>query len=294
MNLKQLFENAALDSFGLLDRREVELFEQALAKAAPSVRASIASLQDRLLRIDLPEGLIDGQGAEQPPSDLRDRVLSTVGAEIAAAAVSFTTADPAASMMIRAKGVSPWWRATAVGSIAAALVLGITTVMLRSAFNDVDAAVKASDMMRLVASYGDSFETALLDPATRFVQFDRSAKADAPAVAGVRPPAAILLMSGKGEGHLVARDLSSGVSKFVLVAIDESGQSSTIATISGPRVALKIPAAAMTSSTRLAIVPAGLDAGDAILRSGGTAISGLDLAERFAMLLPVMNTDSHH
>lgn len=294
MNLKQLFENAALDSFGLLDRREVELFEQALAKAAPSVRGSIASMQDRLLRIDLPEGLIDGQGTSQPPADLRDRVLSTLGAEIAAAAVSVTSGDTSASMMLRSKGVSPWWRATAVGSIAAALVLGITTVMLRASFNDVDAAIKASDMMRLVASYGDSFETAMLDPATRFVQFDRSAKADAPAVAGIRPPAAVLLMSGKGEGHLVARDLSSGLAKFVLVSIDESGQCSTIAAISGPRVALKIPAAAMTNSTRLAIVPAGMEAGDAILRSSGTALSGVGMAERFAMLGSVLGDDTRH
>lgn len=286
MNLKQLFENAALDSFGLLDKREVEVFELALRQSPASVRTSISSLQERLLQIDLPPELSAEEG-NIPPADLRERVLATVTSEIAAAAIGAQHADVIGMVGAggvaggaRSQRISPWWRAAAIGSLAAALVLGVTVVMQQAAFRQIDTAVRNSEMVALSTGYGDSFEGALLAPKTRFMQF---------AVQGThaRNPAAIILIGERGEGHLVARDLSQTTGRFALVSIRDDGRSEVVATLSGPRAAMKIPASAMPIASTLAIVPFGMEPDAAVLRSMGTTLSatqGGTQADRLAML----------
>lgn len=290
MNAKQLYENAALDAFGLLDRREVELFEQALASAPATLRLSIGSLQDRLLRVDLP-GL--DSAADEPPADLRERVLSAVEAEIAVATLSANTASnfnfAAASQAQPSRRVHQWWRAAALGGIAAAIVLSTTTLMLRNAFYEVDAAIKTNDALKVVGGFGDGFESALLDPTCRFVQF---AKADTQSnTSGPKVPAragAVLLMAEGGAAHLIARDLATEAARFSIVGLNEDGTTTTLAQITGPRVAMKIPASLLKGAKALAIVPAGRSEEEAILKSTGGSLAGVipaDSEQRLAMLI---------
>lgn len=299
MNAKQLYENAALDAFGLLDRREVELFEQALASAPATLRMSIASLQDRLLRVDLP-GL--DSSADEPPADLRERVLSAVEGEIAVAALSANATGSfnfgAAAQAQPSRRVHQWWRAAALGGIAAALVLSTTTLVLRNAFYEVDAAIKNNDALKVVGGFGDGFESALLDPTCRFVQFTRvdakpetksDVKLDAKAVAKVPARAgAVLLMADGGAAHLIARDLATETARFSIVGLNEDGTTTTLAQITGPRVAMKIPASLLKGAKALAIVPAGRGEEEAILRSTGSSLAGVvpaDGEQRLAMLM---------
>jgi len=283
MNFQTLIENAALDSFGLLDRREVELFEQELASAPAAVKASVASLQERLVMIDLPPEITAGDLANLPPADMRERVLATLGTEIAAAAIVAAGGESGSYRFVNASGVNPWWRASAIGAIAAAIVLGVTTVMLRESFREVDNAMQSNAMLSQVSGYGNSFESLLLDPATKFVQFTSVATNEK------RTPAAILMYRDNGEAQFVARDLSHELAKFKLIATDEKGEQRTLADISGPRAATKCSMNGMEPGSTLALVPAGQDASKAILKSVGGVRAGLSLADRFAMLAAVSN-----
>lgn len=283
MNFQTLIENAALDSFGLLDRREVELFELELAKAPLAVKASVASLQERLVMIDLPPEITAGDLANTPPTDMRERVLATLGTEIAAAAIVAAGGESGSYRLAKASNVSLWWRATAIGAIAAAIVLGITTVMLRESFREVDNAMQSNAMLSQVSRYSNSFENLLLDPATKFVQFTPVATNEK------KTPAAVLMYRDGGEAQFVARDLSHDLAKFKLVATDEKGEQHTLADISGPRAATKCIMSGMDAGTTLALVPAGQDASKAILKSVGTVRAGLSMADRFAMLAAVSN-----
>ncbi len=283
MNFQTLIENAALDSFGLLDRREVELFEQELATAPAAVKASVASLQERLVMIDLPPEITEGDHANMPPADLRERVLATLGTEIAAAAIVAAGGESGSYRFVKSSGVNPWWRASAIGAIAAALVLGVTTVMLRESFREVDNAMQSNAMLNQVSRYGNSFENLLLDPATKFVQFTPVATTEK------RAPAAVLMYRDGGEAQFVARDLSHELAKFKLMATDEKGEQHILANISGPRAATMCSMNGMDPNSTLALVPAGQDAGKAILKSVGGVRAGLSLADRFAMLAAVSN-----
>lgn len=283
MNFQTLIENAALDSFGLLDRREVELFEQELAKAPLAVKASVSSLQERLVLIDLPPEITAGADANTPPVDMRERVLATLGTEIAAAAIVAAGGESDSYKFAQTSGVNPWWRATAIGAIAAAIVLGVTTVMLRDSFREVDNAMQSNAMLSQVSRYSNSFENLLLDPATKFVQFAAVTNNDK------KTPAAILMYRDGGEGQFVARDLSHELAKFKLMATDEKGEELLLADISGPRAATKCTMSEMEPGSTLALVPAGQDITKAILKSVGGIRANLSMADRFAMLAAVSN-----
>ena len=119
MSLQEMIEMAILDAMGLLDEREQAAFEAAFRIASPAVQAQVRREQTRLSRIEalLPD--------VTPPAGLRAAVLEAVRTQIA----ELQKSDKSLLMptMLKSRGVTPLWRAAALGLAAAAVVLGVTT-----------------------------------------------------------------------------------------------------------------------------------------------------------------------
>lgn len=119
MSLQELIELAILDAMGLLDEREQSAFEAAFRVASPAIQAQVRREQTRLSRIEalLPD--------VTPPAGLRAAVLAVIRDEIAAGQKQ--VAGTITPTMYKSRGVSPVWRAAALGLAAAAVVLAVAT-----------------------------------------------------------------------------------------------------------------------------------------------------------------------
>ncbi|MBL9033060.1 MAG: hypothetical protein JNM80_15285 [Phycisphaerae bacterium] len=135
MSVQDLIELSILDAMGLLDDQERRAFDAAFAGAAPAVQAQVRREQTRLCRIEalLPD--------ELPPAGLRAAVLEAVRREIA-------TADRAvAPPLLKSRGVSPVWRAAAMGLAAAAVILSIATFQFVSEYERLAQQVKSDSLL---------------------------------------------------------------------------------------------------------------------------------------------------
>lgn len=121
MPFHDLLEMAVLDTLGLLDEQEQAAFEMAFRSAPPAVQAQVRREQTRFAKIDhlLPQ--------VEPPAGLRAAVLERLRREFAQAEQS-----QVASIlpMARSRGVSPLWRAAALGLLAASVTFGVLTFQL--------------------------------------------------------------------------------------------------------------------------------------------------------------------
>lgn len=115
MDLQELIELAILDAMGLLDEGEQARFEMAFRAAPPAVQAQVRREQTRLSQIEmlLPD--------VEAPAGLRAAVVDAVRREIAAS----VDLEPIQLPMLKSRGVSPLWRATALGFMVAAVTFGV-------------------------------------------------------------------------------------------------------------------------------------------------------------------------
>lgn len=166
MNTHELLEMASLDALGLLDADERDAFDRAFRAASPSVQAQIRREQLRFCQMDtLP--------AVEPPLGLRARVLNAV--REAMSGVSGRRAAAAAPALAFPTGVSRFWRIGAIGSVAAALVLGVATVQVLNetrGLTDAQNALARSEQFQ--QQYGERFQQQFFGSATRFVSFQAS------------------------------------------------------------------------------------------------------------------------
>jgi hypothetical protein len=125
MTLQELIELAILDAMALLDEDERGLFEDAFQSASPSVQAQVRREQTRLSQIQmlLPD--------VEPPADLRAAVITAVRLEIARSGAAGSD-ELVVPLMVKSRGVSPWWRAASAGLAAALLVLAVTMFIFQS------------------------------------------------------------------------------------------------------------------------------------------------------------------
>ena len=301
MTLRPLYEAAALDSFGLLEEHEVEAFERAFAVAHPAIAAQIAALQSRLVHSGL-----DGSGEAglgEPSPELRQRVLAAVAAEIAAVELdsdidAAVQLDPAVVARLGIGGVVAGsvpaqpnyrrrvhhlWRAAAIGSIAAIAFLTVSTFTLRAEFLRLEAAAQTAQASSLISSYGRTFENALLNPDARMIQF---AEVNPTTGANRGIPAALVIFEpGSSQGHLLARDVARSNEALQLVLLDKNGQpTKVLAAINASRAAFQFEAE-LASGASLGIMPVSGDASSLVLKSKGSAVTGLALAETWNAFL---------
>lgn len=215
----ELLEMASLDVLGLLDADEREAFERSFRAAPPELQAQIRREQLRAAGFDsvLP--------SVEPPLGLRARVLAALRDAMQSTARAAGRAEVAGRIVpevARAYSVNRWWRTAAIGSMAAALVFGFSTLQLKSDNELMVDGTKGnlmSDVFR--QDFGPRFEQAFFNPNSRFVQF---APAAIPAVDGDTSTKAMLVIDPETKkGQLFLKNLSSARGEYSLVIVDEQG-----------------------------------------------------------------------
>jgi hypothetical protein len=213
MKTQELLELAALDALGLLDEGEREAFDIAFRAAAPALQAQIRREQTRIAGDDslLPK--------IEAPLGLKARVMAAWREAVDKVADrSRTRRLVGALTLMPSRGVSPLWRAGAIGCAAASVVLAVAMFNIRGHFNEAQLAansINAAEVWR--KEFGATFERAFFAPGTDFVQFDASA-------ADVKAQAVMLVDAESMTAQLYLRELPPGVGSYMLVALDADGK----------------------------------------------------------------------
>lgn len=219
---QELLELAQLDVLGLLDAEERESFERAFRAAPPALQAQIRREQTRLAG----DGMTNLLPQVEPPLGLRARVLSAIRDAMTTVAGRSRDRDIAGRLtpeIAAAHGVNRWWRAGAIGAVAAAVVFAFTTLQVRSDYDQLAAATRANQMTEFfLKEYGHRFEKSLLSPSTRFVQFS---PADTSSIDSDGVGKALLLLDqSTNRAQLLLKNLASASGEYSLVIMDEQGQ----------------------------------------------------------------------
>ena len=147
MTIQELIENSVLDAVGLLDEDERVAFDRAFASASPRVQAMVRAEQSRLSDLDL---LLPDV---EPPAHMRAEVVGRVREAIAAAYLGEDAQATRASTFLEilpSRKVSPIWRAFAVGSLAAAVVFGVSVLQMSNQYDDLRDAIANDQLLEEV------------------------------------------------------------------------------------------------------------------------------------------------
>jgi hypothetical protein len=216
MTTHELLELAALDALGLLEDDERDAFDKAFRAAAPALQAQIRREQTRIAKDEsmLPE--------VTPPIGLKARVLAAWRE-----AVETLKASPAGVRrhgagrfippLLPSRGVTPVWRAVAIGCSAAAIVLGFATYQMKAEFERVTLASNANfvdEVMR--REFGPNFKRLVYSGKTQIVQFK-------PTAPDARGEAVVLFDAERKVADFFCRQLPAD-GNYQLVLLDEKGQ----------------------------------------------------------------------
>lgn len=208
---RELIELAQLDALGLLDEAERQAFERCFTGAPASIKQLVRDGQERASQI---EGWLPNV---QPPASLRDRVLAAVSAAVGSESRQPRVAGRLAPALFHRAAVAPYWRAVAIGSMAAALLFGVVTVKLYGDFQSVNSTLQSNAVADLwLKDFGPKFEHLLTSDKTQFVQFS-------PATASARGSALLLLDSDSASAQFFAKDLPHVEGGYTLALLDSSG-----------------------------------------------------------------------
>lgn len=211
MSLQEMIEMAILDVMGLLDEREQSAFEAAFRTASPAVQAQVRREQTRLSRI---EALLPDVTA---PAGLRAAVLEAVRSQIA-------TADKSDERLfipaiLKSRGVTPLWRAAALGLAAAAVVLAVTTFQWKQQNTRLEAILREDGLLaKMQQEMGATYvQDVLFSNDTKRVLIK-------PVAAGFKGEASMFLNPEWKSAKFFGRDITTqeGV-EYKLAIIDDSG-----------------------------------------------------------------------
>lgn len=173
MSTQELIENAVLDAMGLLDEDELAAFDRAFDSASPRVQAMVRREQARLSQLGrlLPD--VD------PPAGLRAAVIEAVRQAMAEELLGREAereeqpVRSAVFKLIPSKRVTPLWRAAAIGSMAASVVLAVTMMQMSTQYDALKDAIAKNELLDQISSeLGSSFaQDLVLNPRTRGVHF---------------------------------------------------------------------------------------------------------------------------
>jgi hypothetical protein len=228
MSLNELLEAAQLDALGLLDPEEQQAFENAFAGASPAVRAQVRQEQSRLCRLEsiLPAAL--------PDPSLRDKVLNRVSAAMAADTMARIVASPEGEPVeaiqheggrvhppiLRSRRVSSLWRAGALGMAAAALLMGYTTVQMRTEYETLSRGIENDSIVKDISEkFGrEQFASALFDSSTARVILS-------PTDTGFHGQASVWMNADWSKARLFCQNLPFKKGQdYRLVALDKNNQ----------------------------------------------------------------------
>lgn len=214
MTTHELLELASLDALGLLDEQERRAFDEAFAAAPRAVQDMVRREQARFVDLESTLPLVT------PPSSLRQRVLDAVQSAVRAAR---SRRDEAILATLRpSRGVSPLWRAAAIGCAAASVVFAVSTIQMRGQFDTLSEAVGKNGYLDAVTKeFGVRFADSMYDAQTQLVQFVPGA-IDAGQAAPVRCQA-FLVIDREQRAQFFCRNLPSTAKTYSLVVIDPSG-----------------------------------------------------------------------
>ena len=231
MNTHDLIEMCSLDAMGLLDTEEREAFERAFRAAPPAVQAQIRREQLRFSTDDtLPQ--------IEAPLGLRARVLAAVR-DAMQTMTSRRDAEPAPALRFPT-GVSRVWRVSAIGAMAAAIVLGFFAVQAINASHDIQDARRNIAFDEFIQKdFGRRFTGAFMSPSTQFVSFVPAT--DAPDAKAAQ--ARLMFDPVKRTAQLYVKDLPSNGGDYEVVVVDAQGNT-TDAVIS-----FKAPTAGFNAAT---------------------------------------------
>lgn len=211
-NNRDLIELAQLDALGMLDEAERAAFEKAFKAAPASIQQLVRDSQLRAAEIEpwLPD--------VQPQASLRERVLAAVAAAVRSEQNRPEVAGRLTPTIARSSTVAPFWRAVAIGSMAAAVLFGMVTIKLYGDFQNVNDVVKTNMVAdKWLKDFGARFENSLYSDKTKFVQFS-------PATASARGSAVMLVDDGSGSAQFFAKDLPPVEGGYTLALVGPDGQ----------------------------------------------------------------------
>lgn len=210
-NNRDLIELAQLDALGLLDEAERQAFEKAFKAAPASIQLLVREGQARASDIDawLPDA--------KAPASLRQRVLAAVSAAVRSESRQPEVAGRLTPAIARSTSVTPYWRAAAIGSMAAALLFGVVTLKLYGDFQSMNNMVKSNALAdQWLKDFGPRFEHALYSDKTEFVQFS-------PSSAEARGSAVMLMDAEASSAQFFAKDLPQIDGGYTLALLDAGG-----------------------------------------------------------------------
>lgn len=210
-NNRDLIELAQLDALGLLDEAERQAFEKAFKAAPASIQLLVREGQARASELDalLPD--------TRPPASLRQRVLAAVAAAVRSESRQPEVAGRLAPPIAQSRSVAPFWRAAAIGSLAAALLFGVVTLKLYGDFQGVNSTLQANAVAdKFLKEFGPRFEQALTNEKTQFVQFSPSTSAS-------RGAAVMLMDESSATAQFFAKDLPPIDGGYTLAVLDAGG-----------------------------------------------------------------------
>lgn len=261
----ELLELASADALGLLDEQERKDFETAFAAASPRVQQLIRDqqlLEARQQIASLPEVI--------QPMSLRERVLSKVYGLISAESgvagrIDRSLVDPSLDRRLSqslpaTRHVSRWWRAGAIGSLAAVVALGVMTLQMRGTLDKINQDIRtngSADILR--QDFGVRFEAALTSPGARLVQFVAADTAGESTLDG--PKVALLINPATKSGQLVCKNLpdARGLVLTMVMPDGETKQVLTTFTPSNSRAFVQIEGLSAIVGTRFELRVAGSD-----------------------------------
>jgi anti-sigma-K factor RskA len=220
----ELLELAALDVLGLLDAEEREAFERSFRAAPPALQAQVRREQTRLAGVNM-DSLLP---SVEPPLGLRARVLNAIREAVQTVSTRKDVAGrivpalPLAPELAQARGVNRWWRAGAIGAVAASVVFGFVALQVRSDFQQLAGAVNSNKMQdHFLREYGAHFDRAFFNGAARSVHFSPAVPAERDAD-GVGK-ATLLLDTTTKKAQLYLKNLAANAGPYSLVVTDDQG-----------------------------------------------------------------------
>lgn len=213
MKTQELLELAALDALGLLDEAERDAFDRAFRAAPPALQAQIRREQTRIAGDDslLPK--------VEAPMGLRARVMAAWREAVEAVSErSVSRRLVGALTLLPSRGVSPLWRAGAIGCAAASIVLAVFMVNIRGQFDALDAASNQLSRTEWFAKeYGPRFQKLFFSETTQHVAF-------VPTSSQVKTQAKLMIDPETNTGLLYACQLPDAPGGYALVPLDENGE----------------------------------------------------------------------
>lgn len=273
MKTYELLEFAALDAHGLLDDQEREAFERAFGSASPSLQAQVRREQARLAQSDV------GLPPVEPPVGMKSRVMAAVRDAVG---IGTSRADsreqvfvgveqigvgemgvginqqPALRLtpdILPSRGVSHWWRAGAVGAMAAAMVFAFAMLQVRAESEAIAQRMQSNEISQhFLDEFGSRFEQSLFNENTRFVAFSPTAEEFA-------GRAVVMLDPVRKTGQILVKDLPATGGEYSLVVVDADGNPTGTAIVTfrstGPGVVDQLFNSSIDQGQNLAIVAPG-------------------------------------